>query len=195
MGKAYYGLELVGGNKSHLAPLQKTINKESDYSLVPDSRLSLDPFWLKLGLGHFSLAHWYHEAVGKIPALVLVSSDQTAIQKQILADTTSQTKDSQATTLVCLMETLRTCGDSASPKVCHSTILGHFWILQDPSFDQSRAHGTRYLMLACMDALWTARKVIQIGILVDTHPFSVDTLHIMRPAATQHIHFPSRGGV
>ncbi|KAH9271431.1 hypothetical protein BASA83_006274 [Batrachochytrium salamandrivorans] len=25
-----------------------------------------------------------------------------------------------------------------------------------------------------MDALWTARKAIQIGILVDTHPFSVD---------------------
>ncbi|KAH9252885.1 hypothetical protein BASA81_009188 [Batrachochytrium salamandrivorans] len=35
-------------------------------------------------------------------ALVLVSSDQTAIQEQILADTTSQTKDSQATTLVCI---------------------------------------------------------------------------------------------
>ncbi|KAH9252748.1 hypothetical protein BASA81_009257 [Batrachochytrium salamandrivorans] len=27
MGKAYYGLELVGGNKSHLAPLHTTINK------------------------------------------------------------------------------------------------------------------------------------------------------------------------
>ncbi|KAH6600974.1 hypothetical protein BASA50_001979 [Batrachochytrium salamandrivorans] len=27
MGKAYYGSELVGGNKSHLAPLQTTINK------------------------------------------------------------------------------------------------------------------------------------------------------------------------
>ncbi|KAH6578512.1 hypothetical protein BASA61_000270 [Batrachochytrium salamandrivorans] len=40
-------------------------------------------------------------AVGKITALVLVSSDQTAVQEQILADTTSQTKDSQATTLVC----------------------------------------------------------------------------------------------
>ncbi|KAH6574889.1 hypothetical protein BASA84_000963 [Batrachochytrium salamandrivorans] len=25
-----------------------------------------------------------------------------------------------------------------------------------------------------MDALWTARKAFQIGILVDTHPFSVD---------------------
>ncbi|KAH6573189.1 hypothetical protein BASA60_003440 [Batrachochytrium salamandrivorans] len=29
-------------------------------------------------------------------------------------------------------------------------------------------------MLARMDALWIARKAIQIGILVDTHPFSVD---------------------
>ncbi|KAH6570485.1 hypothetical protein BASA60_007693 [Batrachochytrium salamandrivorans] len=37
-----------------------------------------------------------------IPALVLVSSDQTAIQEQILVDTTSQAKDSQATTLVCI---------------------------------------------------------------------------------------------
>ncbi|KAH6564674.1 hypothetical protein BASA60_010226 [Batrachochytrium salamandrivorans] len=51
------------------------------------------------------------------------------------------------------------------------TLLGFF---KDPSFDQSRAHDTRYLMLARMDALWTARKAIQIGILVDTHPFSVD---------------------
>ncbi|KAH9252658.1 hypothetical protein BASA81_009439 [Batrachochytrium salamandrivorans] len=61
MGKAYYGLELVGGNKSHLAPLQRQSTRVSDCSLVPDSRLPLDPFWLKLGLGHFSLAHWYHE--------------------------------------------------------------------------------------------------------------------------------------
>ncbi|KAH9268307.1 hypothetical protein BASA83_009468 [Batrachochytrium salamandrivorans] len=44
---------------------------------------------------------------------------------------------------------------------------------KDPSFDQSRAHGTRYLMLARMDALWTARKAIEIGILVDTHPILI----------------------
>ncbi|KAH6584623.1 hypothetical protein BASA61_007334 [Batrachochytrium salamandrivorans] len=56
--------------------------------------------------------------------------------------------------------------------------LDNYWTPLDssriPAFDQSRAHGTRYLMLARMDALWTARKAIQIGILVDTHPFSVD---------------------
>ncbi|KAH6597551.1 hypothetical protein BASA61_003120 [Batrachochytrium salamandrivorans] len=94
------------------------------------------------------------------------------------------------------METLRTCGDSASlQKYVTRQFLDTSGFFKDPSFDQSRAHGTRYLMLARIDALWTARKAIQIGILVDTHPFSVDTLHIMRPAATQHIHCSSRGGV
>ncbi|KAH9266779.1 hypothetical protein BASA84_000977 [Batrachochytrium salamandrivorans] len=94
------------------------------------------------------------------------------------------------------METLRTCGDSASlQKYVTRQFLDTSGFFKDPSFDQSRAHGTRYLMLARMDALWTARKAIQIGILVDTHPFSVDPLHIMRPAATQHIHCSSRGGV
>ncbi|KAH6595172.1 hypothetical protein BASA50_005966 [Batrachochytrium salamandrivorans] len=73
------------------------------------------------------------------------------------------------------METLRTCGDSASlQKYVTRQLLDTAGFFKDPSFDQSRAHGTRYLMLARMDALWTARKAIQIGILVDTHPFSVD---------------------
>ncbi|KAH9266680.1 hypothetical protein BASA83_010355 [Batrachochytrium salamandrivorans] len=74
-----------------------------------------------------------------------------------------------------LMETLRKCGDSASlQKYVTRQLLDTSGFFKDPSFDQSRAHGTRYLMLARMDALWTARKAIQIGILVDTHPFSVD---------------------
>ncbi|KAH6572639.1 hypothetical protein BASA62_003292, partial [Batrachochytrium salamandrivorans] len=74
-----------------------------------------------------------------------------------------------------LMETLRTCGDSASlQKYVTRQFLDTSGFFKDPSFDQSRAHGTRYLMLARMDALWTARKAIQIGILVDIHPFSVD---------------------
>ncbi|KAH6593668.1 hypothetical protein BASA50_007226 [Batrachochytrium salamandrivorans] len=77
--------------------------------------------------------------------------------------------------LFALMETLRTCGDSASlQKYVTRQLLDTSGFFKDPSFDQSRAHGTRYLMLARMDALWTARKAIQIGILVDTHPFSID---------------------
>ncbi|KAH6562813.1 hypothetical protein BASA60_010988 [Batrachochytrium salamandrivorans] len=76
------------------------------------------------------------------------------------------------------METLRTCGDSASlQKYVTRQFLDTSGFFKDPSFDQSRAHGTRYLMLARMDALWTARKAIQIGILVDTHPFSVTTAY------------------
>ncbi|KAH6573485.1 hypothetical protein BASA60_005994 [Batrachochytrium salamandrivorans] len=109
MGKAYYGLELVGGNKSHLAPLQTTINK--GIRLFTGARLST-------AIGSPS--------VGKIPALVLVSSDQTAIQEQILADTTSQPKDSQATALVCID------GDSTNkwrlciaPKQSLSTSIAH----------------------------------------------------------------------
>ncbi|KAH9268910.1 hypothetical protein BASA83_009043 [Batrachochytrium salamandrivorans] len=134
MGKAYYGLELVGGNKSHLAPLQTTINK--GIRLFTGARLStaIGSLLVETGIGSlltrslvsrvrllersvtkrtpinvicsgtdddvFTLN--VQRAVGKIPALVLVSSDQTAIQEQILADTTSQTKDSQATTLVCI---------------------------------------------------------------------------------------------
>ncbi|KAH6566241.1 hypothetical protein BASA60_009556 [Batrachochytrium salamandrivorans] len=74
-----------------------------------------------------------------------------------------------------LMETLRTCGDSASlQKYVTRQLLDTPGFFKDPSFDQLRAHGTRYLMLARMDALWTARKAIRIGILVDTHPFSID---------------------
>ncbi|KAH6600044.1 hypothetical protein BASA50_002632 [Batrachochytrium salamandrivorans] len=64
------------------------------------------------------------------------------------------------------METLRTCGDSASlQKYVTRQLLDTSGFFKDPSFDQSQAHGTRYLMLVRMDALWTARKAIQIGIL------------------------------
>ncbi|KAH6602068.1 hypothetical protein BASA61_001481 [Batrachochytrium salamandrivorans] len=158
MGKAYYGLELVGGNKSHLAPLQTTINK--GIRLFTGARLStaIGPLLVETGIGSFLTCSLvsrvrllersvtkitpinaicsgtgndvFHtecpRAVGKIPALVLVSSDQTAIQKQILADTTSQTKDSQATTLVC------SDGDSTNmwrlciaPKQLLSTSIAH----------------------------------------------------------------------
>ncbi|KAH9268106.1 hypothetical protein BASA83_009497 [Batrachochytrium salamandrivorans] len=140
MGKAYYGLELVGGNKSHLAPLQTTINK--GIRLFTGARLStaIGPLLVETGIKSLLTRSLVSRvrllersvtkrtpinaicsgtdndvftlnvqgAVGKIPALVLVSSDQTAVQEQIPADTTSQTKDSQATTLVCID------GDSAN---------------------------------------------------------------------------------
>ncbi|KAH9277210.1 hypothetical protein BASA83_000072 [Batrachochytrium salamandrivorans] len=141
MGKAYYGLELVGGNKSHLAPLQTTINK--GIRLFTGARLStaIGPLLVETGIGSLLTRSWYHGAVGKIPALVLVSSDQTAIQEQILADTTSQTKDSQATTLVCID------GDSSEHvETLHrskSMSLDNYWtllVLQGSQFSINREH-------------------------------------------------------
>ncbi|KAH6567514.1 hypothetical protein BASA62_006065 [Batrachochytrium salamandrivorans] len=158
MGKAYYGLELVGGNKPHLAPLQTTINK--GIRLFTGARLStaIGPLLVETGIESLLTRSLVSRVrllkqsvtkrtpinaicsdtdndvftlnvqgtVGKIPALVLVSSDQTAIQEQILADTTSQTKDSQATTLVCID------GDSTNmwrlciaPKQLLSTSIAH----------------------------------------------------------------------
>ncbi|KAJ1341354.1 hypothetical protein BSLG_004084 [Batrachochytrium salamandrivorans] len=148
MGKAYYGLELVGGNKSHLAPLQTTINK--GIRLFTGARLStaIGPLLVETGIGSLFTR-----------SLVSRVRPKTVKQRHSFA----------------LMETLRTCGDSASlQKYVTRQLLDTSGFFKDPSFDQSRAHGTRYLMLARMDALWTARKAIQIGILVDTHPFSVD---------------------
>ncbi|KAH9268143.1 hypothetical protein BASA83_009535 [Batrachochytrium salamandrivorans] len=51
MGKAYYGLELIGGNKSHLAPLQTTINK--GIRLFTGARLStaIGPLLVENGIG------------------------------------------------------------------------------------------------------------------------------------------------
>ncbi|KAH6580759.1 hypothetical protein BASA61_009433 [Batrachochytrium salamandrivorans] len=94
------------------------------------------------------------------------------------------------------METLRTCGDSASlQKYVTRQFLDTSGFFKDPSFDQLRAHGTRYLMLARMDALWTARKAIQIGILVDTHPFSADHCILCNQQLLSTSICSSRGGV
>ncbi|KAH9251483.1 hypothetical protein BASA81_010649 [Batrachochytrium salamandrivorans] len=141
---------------------------------------------------------WTVGQLVRSPALVLVSSDQAAIQEQILADTTSQTKDSQATTLVCIDgDLLQICGDSASlQKYVTRQLLDTSGFFKDSSF-RSIASTWHKISDACAYGctLGQARKAIQIGILVDTHPFSVRSLHIMRPATTQHIHCSSRGGV
>ncbi|KAH6569540.1 hypothetical protein BASA60_008174 [Batrachochytrium salamandrivorans] len=190
MGKAYYGLELVGGNKSHLAPLQTTINK--GIRLFTGARLStaIGPLLVETGIGSLltrslvSRVRLLERSVTKrTPINAICSGTDNDVftlnvqgqlvrsqrwfwsrrTKQLYRNRYWLTPQVRPKTVkqrhsFALMETLRTCGDSAS--------------LQN--FDQSRAHGTRYLMLARMDALWTARKAIQIGILVDTHPFSVD---------------------
>ncbi|KAH6576884.1 hypothetical protein BASA60_004331 [Batrachochytrium salamandrivorans] len=174
MGKATMGSSWLVAT-SHTCTTETTINKGIRLFTVPDSRLPLDPFWLKLGLGPS------HSLIGITEQLVRSQrwfwSRRT---KQLYRNKYWLTSQVRPKTVkqrhsFALMETLRTCGDSASlQKYVTRQLLDTSGFFKDPSFDQSRAHGTRYLMLARMDALWTARKAIQIGILVDTHPFSVD---------------------
>ncbi|KAH6568304.1 hypothetical protein BASA60_008715 [Batrachochytrium salamandrivorans] len=205
MGKAYYGLELVGGNKSHLAPLQTTINK--GIRLFTGARLStaIGPLLVETGIGSLltrslvSRVRLLERSVTKrTPINAICSGTDNDVftlnvqgqlvrsqrwfwsrrTKQLYRNRYWLTPQVRPKTVkqrhsFALMETLRTCGDSASlQKYVTRQLLDTSGFFKDPSFDQSRAHGTRYLMLARMDALWTARKAIQIGILVDTHPFS-----------------------
>ncbi|KAH6586779.1 hypothetical protein BASA50_000144 [Batrachochytrium salamandrivorans] len=207
MGKAYYGIELVGGNKSHLAPLQTTINK--GIRLFTGARLStiIEPLLVETGIGSLltrslvSRVRLLERSVTKrTPINAICSGTDNDVftlnvqgqlvrsQRWFWSCRTKQLyrnrywltpqvrpKTVQQRHSFALMETLRTSGDSASlQKYVTRQLLDTSGFFKDPSFDQSRAHGTRYLMLARMDALWTARKAIQIGILVDTHPFSVD---------------------
>ncbi|KAH6590713.1 hypothetical protein BASA50_009177 [Batrachochytrium salamandrivorans] len=198
MGKAYYGLELVGGNKSHLAPLQTTINK--GIRLFTGARLStaIGPLLVETGIGSLltrslvSRVRLLERSVTKkTPINAICSGTDNDVftlnvqgqlvrsqrwfwsrrTKQLYRNRYWLTPQVRPKTVkqrhsFALMETLRTCGDSASlQKYVTRQFLDTSGFFKDPSFDQSRAHGTRYLMLARMDALWTARKAIQIGIL------------------------------
>ncbi|KAH9246637.1 hypothetical protein BASA81_015798 [Batrachochytrium salamandrivorans] len=153
MGKAYYGLELVGGNKSHLAPLQTTINK--GIRLFTGARLStaIGPLLVETGIGSLLT----RSLVSRVRLL------ERSVTKRTPINAICSGTDNDVFTL-----------NVQGQLYVTRQLLDTAGFFKDPSFDQSRAHGTRYLMLARMDALWTARKAIQIGILVDTHPFSVD---------------------
>ncbi|KAH6561081.1 hypothetical protein BASA62_010072 [Batrachochytrium salamandrivorans] len=150
MGKAYYGLELVGSNKSHLAPLQTTINK--GIRLFTGARLStaIGPLLVETGIGS---QRWFWSRRTK-----QLYRNRYWLTPQVRPKTVKQRHS------FVLIETLRTCGDSASlQKYVTRQLLDTSGFFKDPSFDQSRAHGTRYLMLARMDTLWTARKAIQMA--------------------------------
>ncbi|KAH9274290.1 hypothetical protein BASA83_003286 [Batrachochytrium salamandrivorans] len=192
MGKAYYGLELVGGNKSHLAPLQTTINK--GIRLFTSARLStaIGPLLVETGIGSLltrslvSRVRLLERSVTKRTPINAIGSGTDNdvftlnVQGQLVrsqrwfwSHRTKQLyrnrywltpqvrpKTVKQRHLFALMETLRTCGDFASlQKYVTRQLLDTSGFFKDPSFDQSRAHGTRYLMLARMDALWTCEQV------------------------------------
>ncbi|KAH9250260.1 hypothetical protein BASA81_011941 [Batrachochytrium salamandrivorans] len=151
MGKAYYGLEL------------RSVTKKTPINAIC-SGTDNDVFTLNVQGQLVRSQRWFWSRRTK-----QLYRNRYWLTPQVRPKTVKQRHS------FALMETLRTCGDSASlQKYVTRQFLDTSEFFKDPSFDQSRAHGTRYLMLARMDALWTARKAIQIGILVDTHPFSVD---------------------
>ncbi|KAH9269818.1 hypothetical protein BASA83_008135 [Batrachochytrium salamandrivorans] len=191
MGKAYYGLELVGGNKSHLAPLQTTINK--GIRLFTGARLStaIGPLLVETGIESLltrslvSRVRLLERSVTKrTPINAICSGTDNDVftpnvqgklvrsqrwfwsrrTKQLYRNRYWLTPQVRPKTVkqrhsFALMETLRTCGDSASlQKYVTRQLLDTSGFFKDPSFDQSRAHGTRYLMLARMDALLTSKK-------------------------------------
>ncbi|KAH6568120.1 hypothetical protein BASA62_005667 [Batrachochytrium salamandrivorans] len=149
-------------------PCTTANNDQQGYPTIhwlPDSRLPLDPFWLKLGVGSLltrslvSRVRLLERSVTKrtpINAICSetdndvftlnvqgqlvdlsagsVSSDQTTIQEQILADTTSQTQDSQATAFVCIDgDSTNMWGLCIAPEVCHSTLLDTSGFFKDPT--------------------------------------------------------------
>ncbi|KAH6589535.1 hypothetical protein BASA61_005569 [Batrachochytrium salamandrivorans] len=181
MGKAYYGLELIGGNKSHLAPLQTTINK--GIRLFTGARLStaIGPLLVETGIGSLltrslvSRVRLLERSVTKrTPINAICSGTDNDVftlnvqgqlvrsqrwfwsrrTKQLYRNRYWLTPQVRPKTVkqrhsFALMETLRTCGDSASlQKYVTRQLLDTAGFFKDPSFDQSRAHGTRYLMLA-----------------------------------------------
>ncbi|KAH9274410.1 hypothetical protein BASA83_003040 [Batrachochytrium salamandrivorans] len=154
MGKAYYGLE--AGWWQQVTPrtlLQTTINK--GIRLFTGARLStaIGPLLVETGIGSLLT----RSLVSRVRLL------ERSVTKRTPINAICSGTDNDVFTL-----------NVQGQLYVTRQFLDTSGFFKDPSFDQSRAHGTRYLMLARMDALWTARKAIQIGILVDTHPFSVD---------------------
>ncbi|KAH9246521.1 hypothetical protein BASA81_015936 [Batrachochytrium salamandrivorans] len=136
MGKAYYGLELVGGNKSHLAPLQTTINK--GIRLFTGARLStaIGPLLVETGIGSLLTC----SLVAR-----LVRSQRwfwSRRTKQLYRNRYWLTPQDRLKTVkqrhsFALMETLRAGGDSASlQKYVTRQLLDTFGFFKDPSFDQ-----------------------------------------------------------
>ncbi|KAH9266808.1 hypothetical protein BASA83_010317 [Batrachochytrium salamandrivorans] len=120
-----------------------------------------------------------------------------AIQEQILADTTESDQRQSSNDTRCID------GDSCEhvetlhrSKSIHSTIIGHFRVLQGSQFSSNREHMHK-ISDACAHgcSLEQARKAIQIGILVDTHPFSVDHCILCDQQLLSTSICSSRGGV
>ncbi|KAH9271765.1 hypothetical protein BASA83_006135 [Batrachochytrium salamandrivorans] len=190
MGKAYYGLELVGGNKSHLAPLQTTINK--GIRLFTGARLStaIGPLLVETGIGSLltrslvSRVRLLERSVTKrTPINAICSGTDNDVftlnvqgqlvrsqrwfwsrrTKQLYRNRYWLTPQVRPKTVkqrhsFALMETLRTCGDSASlQKYVTRKLLDTSGFFKNPSFDQSRAHAGHRIQSGLVPAIQKSR--------------------------------------
>ncbi|KAH9263390.1 hypothetical protein BASA83_013222 [Batrachochytrium salamandrivorans] len=153
MGKAYMASWLVA--TSHTLHHCTTINK--GIRLFTGARLStaIGPLLVETGIGSLLT----RSLVSRVRLLERSVTKRTPSMLSALSDQRQSSNDSFA-----LMETLRTSGDSASlQKYVTRQLLDTSGFFKDPSFDQSRAHGTRYLMLARMDALGQQEKPFRLA--------------------------------
>ncbi|KAH9256799.1 hypothetical protein BASA81_005093 [Batrachochytrium salamandrivorans] len=171
--KPTYGLELVGGNKSHLAPLQTTINK--GIRLFTGARLStaIGPLLVETGIGSLltrslvSRVRLLERSVTKrTPINAICSGTDNDVftlnvqgqlvrsqrwfwsrrTKQLYRNRYWLTPQVRPKTVkqrhsFALMETLRTCGDSASlQKYVTRQLLDTSGFFKDPSFRSISEH-------------------------------------------------------
>ncbi|KAH9263728.1 hypothetical protein BASA83_012843 [Batrachochytrium salamandrivorans] len=221
MGKAYYGLELVGGNKSHLAPLQTTINK--GIRLFTGARLStaIGPLLVETGIGSLltrslvSRVRLLERSVTKrTPINAICSGTDNDVftlnvqgqvvrsqrwfwsrrTKQLYRNRYWLTPQIRPKTVkqrhsFALMETLRTCGDSASlQKYVTRQFLDTSGFFKDPILSTSIAH----LVVECEQV--TGHR-IQSGLVPAIQKSRLRLLGCALDPGVENVYTWLRGGV
>ncbi|KAH9263652.1 hypothetical protein BASA83_012922 [Batrachochytrium salamandrivorans] len=169
MGKAYYGLELVGGNKSHLAPLQTTINK--GIRLFTGARLStaIGPLLVETGIGSLLT----RSLVSRARLL------ERSMTKRTPINAICSSTDNDVFTLNVQGQLVRSQRWFWSRRT-KQLYRNRYWLtpqIRPKTVKQRHSFALMETLRTCGDSASlqkTARKAIQIGILVDTHPFSID---------------------
>ncbi|KAH6585959.1 hypothetical protein BASA50_000902 [Batrachochytrium salamandrivorans] len=167
MGKAYYGFELVGGNKSHLAPLQTTINK--GIRLFTGVRLStaIGPLLVETGIGSLLT----RSLVSRVRLL------ERSVTKRTPINAICSSTDNAVFTLNVQGQLVRSQRWFWSRRT-KQLYKNRYWLTPQvrPKTVKQRHSFALMETLEHVETLHRSktRKAIQIGILIDTHPFSAD---------------------
>ncbi|KAH6594057.1 hypothetical protein BASA50_006963 [Batrachochytrium salamandrivorans] len=166
MGKAYYGLELVGGNKSHLAPLQTTINK--GIRLFTGARLStaIGPLLVETGIGSLLT----RSLVSRVRLL------ERSVTKRTPINAICSGTDNDVFTLNVQGQLVRSQRWFWSRRT-KQLYRNRYWLtpqVRPKTVKQRHSFALMETLRTCGDsASLQNKKSHSIGILVDTHPFSV----------------------